>query len=326
MNKSKLIIVLLLIICIFSIIFSITKGSLKLSPSEILHTILYEKGTMEYQILWNIRIPRIIIGCIVGMCLAVSGVILQGVMRNPLASPKIIGSSSGGGLGAFIIYILYPELYHLIPIAAFIGALGATLIIYSLAWKGSAEPMNLVLAGVGISSLLGACTNALMIFYPDRVPGTLTFMVGGLSAKTWPDLYMILPYAILGIVGSLFYWRKLNLLVLGDEIASGLGLNVEMTRIILIGISSLLAASAISTAGLLGFVGLIVPHISRLLVGSDYKYLLPASLILGGTSIVLCDTLARVLFDPIVIPVGLVMAFIGGPFFLYLLRERGKIT
>ncbi len=321
-TKKITIIFVLLIICIGSLLFSIGKGSFDITASAIFKAIFIEKDTINHQIIWNVRLPRTLVAGLVGICLALSGVILQGVMRNPLAAPNIIGVNSGAGLMAFIIFILFPNYYYLVPIGAFIGALGATLLIYILAWRNGINPMRMVLAGVAVSSLLGAGISALMTFFPEQVSGIIGFMVGGLSARTWPHFHTLWPYAIIGIVLTLLFPKKLNILMLGDEIAIGLGLNVERTRMIFIAIASLLAASAVSVVGLLGFVGLIVPHAARLIIGSDYRYLFPATAILGATIVVLCDTVARLIFDPVEIPVGIVMSLLGAPFFLYLLRER----
>ena len=262
---------------------------------------------------------------LVGICLSLSGAILQGVMRNPLAGPNIIGVSAGGGLAALILLVLFPELYYLVPGGAFVGSLLATLFIYILAWKDGALPTRLILAGVAVSSLLNAGINTLMTFYPDRVAGVISFMVGGLSAITWIQVKMILPYVSIGIILVLLLPTKLNVLMLGDEIATGLGLNVERTRFIFIILSSLLAGAAVSAVGLLGFVGLMVPHIARLFIGSNYRYLFLGSIFLGGTVVMLCDTVARALFAPMEIPVGIIMSALGAPFFLLLLRRKEKI-
>lgn len=315
-----------LIICIcFSIVvffISIMNGAVKISPTEIVNAILFEEATVNYQIIWNVRLPRTIVASLVGTCLALSGCILQGVMRNPLAGPNIIGVSSGAGLMTLVILIIFPEYYFLAPLGAFSGALLATLFIYFLAWKEGVATNRLILAGVAVSSLLGAGNNAIMTFYPDKVSGVIGFMVGGLSATNWKHVNMIFPYAIVGIILLLFILNKLNILMLGDEVATGLGLNVEVTRFFFIIISSLLAGAAVSVVGLLGFVGLIVPHITRLFVGSDYRYLLPTTIFTGSAVVVLCDTLARILFAPVEIPVGIIMSALGAPFFLYLLRRK----
>jgi len=297
-------------------------GAVKISPLGIVRSILYEKDSVNYQIIWNVRLPRAIVAALVGICLSLSGAILQGVMRNPLAGPNIIGVSSGGGFFALVILIIFPKYYYLVPIGAFLGALLATLFIYTLAWKEGVLPTRLVLAGVAVSSLFSAGTNGLMTFFPDRVSGVLSFMVGGLSAITWQDVRMITPYALIGIGLVLLLPEKLNILMLGDEVATGLGINVEKTRFFFIIISSLLAGAAVAVVGLLGFVGLIVPHMARLFIGSDYKYLFPGTIFFGASIVMICDTLSRILLAPVEIPVGIIMSALGAPFFLYLLRQR----
>ena len=320
--KKKFILFILMGLSIISFFISIGSGAVKISPKEIVDAILFEEATVNYQIIWNVRLPRTIVAGLVGTSLALAGSILQGIMRNPLAGPNIIGVSSGAGLMTLIILILFPDYYYLAPVGAFVGALLATLFIYLLAWKEGVVPSRLILAGVAVSSLLGAGNNALMTFYPDRVSGVIGFMVGGLSATNWKHVHTIFPYAILGIILLSFIPNKLNILMLGDEVATGLGINVEKTRFLFIIISSLLAGAAISVVGLLGFVGLMVPHITRIFIGSDYRYLLPATIFTGSSIVMLCDTLARVMFAPMEIPVGIIMSALGAPFFLYLLRRK----
>ena len=323
--RKRYVLIIFIFLFILSFFISLGNGAVKISIKEIAKAILSKEDNVNRQVIWNVRLPRTIVAGIVGICLSLSGAILQGVMRNPLAGPNIIGVSAGGGLVAFIILILFPELYYLVPGGAFVGSLLATLFIYILAWKDGALPTRLILAGVAVSSLLNAGINALMTFYPDRVAGVISFMVGGLSATTWIQVKMILPYAIIGTILALMLPIKLNILLLGDEIATGLGLNVERTRFVFIILSSLLAGAAVSAVGLLGFLGLMVPHIARLFIGSDYKYLFPGSILLGGTVLMLCDTLARVLFAPMEIPVGIIMSALGAPFFLFLLRRKETV-
>lgn len=310
------------LLLVVSIFVSMGFGAVKIGPRDIIDILINKPAGMHYQIIYNVRLPRTIVAGLVGICLALSGAILQGIMRNPLASPNIIGVSSGAGLVALIILMIFPHLYYFVPFGAFLGALATTLFIYALAWKDGILPTRMILAGVAISSLLGAGINSLLTFYPDRVTGAIHFLVGGLSAVTWQDVLLILPYALFGITILLLVSNKLNILMLGDEVATGLGLSVERTRFLFIALSSLLAGSAVSVVGLLGFVGLIVPHIVRLFVGSDYRYLFPGSILLGAGLLILCDTLARVMFAPIEIPVGIIMSALGAPFFLHLLRRR----
>jgi iron complex transport system permease protein len=310
------------VIVIAGMTISLMKGAVNIAPAEIMKAIGNHNAGFQAQIIWNIRLPRALVGALVGMNLALAGAILQAVMKNPLADPHIIGISSGAGLAGIIVLVLYPKMEYLLTPVAFIGAMGAASLIYILAWKGGIRPIRIVLAGVAVSAFLGSGISTLLVFYSDRVHGALMWMVGGLTARSWPHLYIILPYSILG--GILAFWgaKKLNVLSLGDETAKGLGLHVELTRLIMTAVAALLAASAVSIVGLLGFVGLIVPHVARLLIGSDYRFLLPASALLGMGVIILSDTLARTLFAPVEMPVGIIMAFFGAPFFLYLLRRE----
>lgn len=321
--KKGLILSCFICLSFFSFLISMSNGAVNISVKEIIKTIFVNEADVNYQIIWNVRFPRTIVASLVGTCLALSGAILQGIMRNPLAGPNTIGVSSGAGLLTLIVLILFPDYYKLAPIGAFAGALLATLFIYFLSWKGGASPTRLILAGVAVSSLLGAGNNIIMTFYPDKVSGVIGFMVGGLSAVNWKHVTMIWPYAAMGIIMALFIPDRLNILMLGDEVAVGLGVDVEKTRFLFIIISSLLAGAAVSVVGLLGFVGLIVPHTTRIFIGSDYRYLLPATIFTGSSIVLLCDTLARVIFAPIEIPVGIIMSALGAPFFLYLLRNKG---
>lgn len=316
------VLVLFTLLAVGGMILSLTKGALYISLHDILAAITSEPlGGANWQVVWNIRLPRTLVGALVGINLALAGAILQGVMKNPLADPHIIGISSGAGLAGVTIMILFPHKEYLVTPVAFVGAMLSALVIYILAWKGGIRPVRIILAGVAVSAFLNSGISALMVFYSDRVHGALMWMVGGLAARSWPHLDIILPYTIVGGLLALLGAGRLNLLNLGDEVARGLGLNVEVSRIVMTGVAALLAASAVSVVGLLGFVGLIVPHAARLLIGSDYRYLLPASAILGAAVVTLSDTVARVAFSPIEIPVGIIMAFVGAPFFLYLLRR-----
>lgn len=316
------ILILFLFLALLGAFLSLTKGSSVITMEQIVELLLHPGEDPQSQIIWNIRMPRTIVGALVGINLSLSGAILQAIMRNPLADPHIIGISSGAGLAGVVIMILFPALEYLITPVAFVGAMLAAICIYILAWKNGIKPVRIILAGVAVSAFLSAGISGLMIFYSDRVHGALMWMVGGLAARSWPHVSIILPYAIIGLVLALASASYLNILQLGDEMARGLGVNVEVTRIIMTAIAALLAASAVSVVGLLGFVGLVVPHAARLLIGSDYRYLLPAAAFLGVAIVTLSDTFARVIFAPIELPVGIIMAFLGAPFFLFLLRRE----
>lgn len=320
--KLRLSLLGLILIVLLVFFISVSYGAVAISFRDILETLLGRGDEVTGQIIWNIRLPRVIVSLLVGMALATAGCILQAIMRNPLATPNIIGVSSGAGLTALAIMILLPHMYQLVPLGAFVGALGATLFIYALAWKGGIVTYRLVLAGVAVSSILSAGNNILLSFYPDRVSGVINFMVGGLSGTSWRQVDMIVPYILTALLITLILRDKLNLLVLGDEVAISLGVRVERVRGMFILLSSLLAGAAVSAVGLLGFVGLIVPHMARLFVGSDYKKLVPVTMLLGAIILMLADLISRMVFAPIEIPVGIVMSLLGGPFFLSLLRRR----
>ena len=296
-------------------------GTIQIPFRQIMDVILHPDGSTESMTIWNIRLPRVILGGLVGVNLALSGAILQGIMGNPLADPGIIGISAGAGLFGIFILVVLPQFQAAVPLFAFLGAMLAAAIIYALAWNGGIMPMRVVLAGVAVSALFQAGISGTMVFYADRVHGALTFMNGSLSARSWGEVQTILPYTILGVIAAFLLREKMNIMLLGDDVARGVGLHVERTRFVCTALASLLAASAVSVVGLLGFVGLIVPHSIRLLLGNDYKVLVPGSALCGAALVMLSDTFARTVLSPAEIPVGIVMAILGVPFFLYLLRR-----
>ena len=322
-SKSLKIIIILFFtgFTIFAMVASLTLGSVDISFSTIVHTLLGNVQTTDEMVIWNIRFPRNIVGALVGANLAVSGAILQAVMKNPLADPGIVGVSSGAGLAGVIMLIFMPEASILLTPVAFVGAMLSAAAVYALAWKNGIRPTRIILAGVAVSAFLGSGISALLVFYSDKVQGALLWMVGGLSARSWPQVETLFPYTILGLVLALAGCKALTILSLGDETARGLGVPVERVRFSMTAVAALLAAGAVSVAGLIGFVGLVVPHIVRLIIGTDYKYVIPGSAILGAGVLVFCDTLGRVAFSPIEIPAGIIMAFLGAPLFLYLLRR-----
>ena len=322
-NVTRSFIVLsFLALAVAAMIISLVFGSADITLSKIWQTLWSSelKDTQD-MVIWNIRFPRNIVAALVGANLAVAGAILQAVMKNPLADPQIVGISSGAGLAGVIILILFPSWEYLVPLVAFVGALAAALMVYALAWKNGIRPTRIILAGVAVAAFLGSGISALLVFYGDRVQGALLWMVGGLSARSWPQGYLLAPYTVIGLITAFLGSQRLTILSLGDETAKGLGLPVEQTRFTMTAVAAFLAASAVSVAGLIGFVGLVIPHVARMLIGTDYKFLLPGSAFLGAAVLVISDTLGRVLFSPVEVPVGIIMAFFGAPFFLYLLRR-----
>ncbi|WP_172800043.1 FecCD family ABC transporter permease [Paenibacillus polymyxa] len=305
-------------------VYGLAYGSVSIPLQEINQVLLHNDESTYRTILMDLRLPRVLVGLLVGACLAASGALLQGVMKNPLADPGIIGVSAGGGLAAVITMVMLPQLSYLLPVTAFLGAFLSAIVIYLLAWDRGASPVKIVLAGVAINALLGALTNGVMVMYSDRVQAVLPWLSGGLNGRSWHHLEFMAPYAIIGLIASLFAIKPANLLLLGDDSAQLLGQRVELQRMLIILLSALLAGTAVSVAGLIGFVGLVVPHVIRLLIGQDYRFLLPLSIVGGGTLVVLADTVARSWFDPIELPVGILLAVIGAPFFLILLKKRGN--
>ena len=322
MKKPAIILVAFLILAIFGICLSIMKGSVEIPISEIYAAIFTDAENIHGQILNNIRLPRTIVAALVGVNLALSGAILQAVMKNPLADPHIIGISSGAGLAGIAVMLLFPESTWAIAPVSFFGAMGAAILIYILAWKNGIRPIRIILAGVAVSAFLGAGISSLMILNSDKVHGALMWMVGGLSARSWNHVEIILPYSVIGMILAFIGANFLNVLALGDETAKSLGLRVEIVRLTFTALAALLAASAVSVVGLLGFVGLIVPHTARLILGTDYRFLLPGAALLGIATVTISDTFARIIFAPVELPVGIVMAAAGAPFFLFLLRKE----
>lgn len=321
------IIIVLFVLMIVFFTLSILYGSSKISLGDILNAVFSKDTTSPtYQIINYVRIPRATAALLAGMALATAGVILQSLMDNPLAGPNIIGVNSGAGLSALVIIILFPYLYFFIPIAAFVGAFLTALIIFFIAFKTGASRISIVLAGVAISSFLSAGIDTLTILFPDRVVAATSYMVGGFSGVTFREIGYSAFYIIAALIASILLSPSLNILTLGDETAISLGMNVVAYRFVFIALAALLAGSAVSFSGLLGFVGLIVPHASRFIIGYDNRYLIPVSALMGACFVMVCDLIARILFAPYELPVGIIMSFLGGPFFVWLLisqRRRG---
>jgi len=277
---------------------------------------------LSNEIVFDIRLPRIILGALIGILLSCSGAILQSVLKNPLSDPYILGVSSGAAVGAALAFSLSLFSFFIVPIFAFIGALAAVFLVYKVAnVRGLISPQTLILSGVSVSMLLSAILTLIVLFGNSIYP-IYFWLLGGLSGANWNIVLNILPYAVFGLVFSMIFEKELNILSLGDETAMSLGVNVGLLRSIFLIISSFMAAAAVSVSGIIGFVGLIIPHIVRIIFGSDNRILLPVSAILGAVFLILADTIARTIFSPIEIPVGIVTAFFGVPFFIYVLRNR----
>ena len=322
--RGIIVITALLALSLLAVVICVGIGTIKFSFGEVICAIFVDDGSTARLIVWNLRFPRILTGGLVGVCLALSGCVLQGVMRNNLASPSTIGVTGGASFVGYLTLVAFPAYSRLLPIGSIIGAFVTTMLIYALAYQKGVSPVRMILSGMAVSALFGAFNDIIKTLFAESLGNASGFLVGGLNGCGWKSYQMILPYALCGMIVCLFLPSKMNILMLGDETANSLGLRTELFRFILIAVSSLLSGAAIAAVGMLSFVGLIVPHIARLLVGSDYRYLFPASTLLGFSLIVICDTIGRVIMPPGEVPVSIIISFIGAPFFLFLLRSRGK--
>lgn len=322
---STVMLVLLILLAVLCLL-SIAVGSAGYSILEILDAVFREEKSPIKTIVVNLRLPRVILAILIGASLAAAGALLQSVMRNPLADPGTIGVSAGAGTAATTILLLFPNLTASVPLFAFGGAALACVLIYTMAWKEGVDPTRIILSGVAINSVLGAYNSLLQLMNSDSLEGVLAFMNGSLSGRSWYQVRLLAVYAAVGLVLAFLCIKSANALQLGDEMAKSLGVKVNGSRVLLSGVAAFLAASTVSVAGMIGFVGLVVPHIARILVGSDYKAMLPTSVVLGAVVLLAADTVGRTIVPGMEIPVGIVMAVCGGPFFLYLLRKRGKVS
>lgn len=323
-NKKYLTIGLSLVLLLILLILLTTVGSVNLSFTEIINALINNDNKIVTTIVYKMRLPRNILAALVGANLAVSGVLLQSVMKNPLADPGITGVSSGASVAAIFILLLLPQYTGILPIAAFIGGAIACILVFLMAYKNGLKPGRIVLAGVAINTILGGVISYLSTMYSDRIQSAMLWLNGSLATKTWADVEMLFIYSIVGLVVSLFLIRSANVLQLGDDAATNLGFNVNLTRLLISGVAVFLAATSTAVVGIISFVGLIVPHIARMIMGSDHKFTIPFSMILGSIVLLVADTLGRTIGGAVEIPVGVIMSIVGGPFFLYLLRKRGN--
>lgn len=314
---------------VVAMVMNLGRGEYPISPLDIVKTVLgIETGNPDHAfVIHNLRLPRTLVAFMVGMALTISGTIFQGITRNPLADPGIIGINAGASLAAVAVIVLVPSApIYTLPLSAFAGALLMAGLIYSLAWNNGSSPVLFILMGVGLSAIASAFTS-LMITFGDiySVSDALVWLAGSVYGRTWEQVFSFLPWLIIFVPMALILARHLNALNLGDDVAKGLGSRVEWQRGLLMLVGVALAGAGVATAGMIGFVGLIAPHLGRQLVGTNHQGLIPTSALLGGMLVVAADLLGRTLFAPIEIPCGVVTAAIGAPYFLYLLiRNRKK--
>lgn len=302
---------------------AVNTGSIHLSVSQLFSGLFIEYNP-DAAVIFDLRFPRIFIAMIAGAATSVSGVLLQAVMKNPLADPGIIGVSSGASLSAVLVTAFFPSLYFFTPFFAFAGGAGAFLLVYSLSWKGGLSPLRIVLVGVAVNAVFTGLLSAFNSGTGGNFSAVASIVNANITMKTWADFSTLFWYASAGIILSFFTAGRCNLLGLEDKTAKSLGVNVTASRVVISLIAVLLAGISTAVAGAVSFLGLIVPHIARLLVGSNHRVLIPYSVLLGGFVFLLADTIGRTVAAPYEISASVIMSVIGGPFFILLLRGTKK--
>jgi len=334
-RKRVIAVIVLFVLLLLVILFATSIGSVDIPFGTTLSILVsklpfiditpsWESGIET--IVWDIRLPRVLLAGLVGAALALAGATYQGLFRNPLADPYLIGVAQGAALGAVIGFMLPVSAagagIGMIPLLAFVGALISVTIVYMLARVGKMVPVTtLILAGVALGALLGAVVSYLAI-RSDMLRGIMFWLSGSFSMIQWSEVQIVLPVVVIGSVVIMLFSRPLNIMQLDEEQAQQLGISVEKLKLILLAAATMVTAAAVSFVGIIGFVGIITPHTVRLVWGPDYRFLLPLSLISGALFLILADVLARTLIAPSEIPIGIITALCGAPFFLYLLRRR----
>ncbi len=326
-DKSKIWLFFVLGIMLVGVtLMSLVFGSSKLNIGNALSAVV-EKNyyDADFRILFYLRLPRVLAALIAGAALAVSGVLIQATLNNPMAAPNVIGVNSGAGLAASITIALFPNALDVLPFVSFAGALSACLLIFLISQRTNASKLTITLVGIAFGSVLNAGINTVKVFFPDSVYDSDLFMIGGFSGVTFNK---IIPAGIVILVGlcvAVLLSRDIDVLSLGENIARSLGMNILLMRFVLLVVASALAGAAVSFAGLLGFVGLLTPHIMRKFVGTKHKLLIPACALAGSILVLICDLFSRTIFAPFEIPVGIVLSLVGGVFFIcmVLVSKRG---
>lgn len=302
---------------------SINIGSLQVSFGELMRGLFVER-IENVAAIYDLRFPRIVISLFAGAAVAVAGVLFQAVLKNPLADPGIIGISSGASFAAVVVTAFLPALYFFTPLFAFGGGVLAFFLVYSLSWKGGLSPLRIILTGVAVSAMFSGLSDALNSMTGGSSSGVASIVEGNITQKTWEDVQTLLPYVIVGLVLAVLFSKMCNLMTLEDKTARGLGVNVNLMRILISLVAVLLASISTAVAGAVSFLGLIVPHMGRILVGSDHRALVPFSMLAGAFTFLLADTIGRTVAAPYEVSASIIMSVIGGPFFIILLRRSKK--
>lgn len=327
---DKRVLPVLLIVSLIGVVVmiaSVSYGEYDITPVQVIQTILgLETDENFHLVVWRFRLPRIVISLMIGAALSVSGTILQGITRNPLADPGILGVTAGASLAAVAGIVWFQVSAAVLPFVTFFGAVIAATLIYVLAWKGGSSSIRLILVGIGLAAFASAITNVLIVFGDIRqVQQAYVWLAGSVYGRDWGHVQSILPWLLVFLPLAMIQARQLNTLNLGDMTAKGLGVNVELQRALLLLVSVALVAASVAVAGTVGFVGLVAPHITRRLVGPAHEGLIPASALVGGVLVMFADLVSRIVIAPSELPVGVVTAMIGAPYFMYLLyRNRNR--
>ena len=303
---------------------SLMYGAINLAPAEVWSGLTSNSDVFAHNVVWRIRYPRLLDGMLVGAALAVSGSLLQGVTRNPLADPTIFGITAAAGLASAIAIVINPQIPQWgIAMACVGGGVFGSVVLFVIAWRGAISPVRLALAGVALSAFFGAAIVGLLSSSRTFLQTSLGFLAGGMYGSEWADFQAMLPYIVPGFIAALLLSGRLNVLALGDDIAAGLGVVTDRTRMLILLVCGVLTAAAVATAGLVSFVGLVCPHLARFTVGSDNRYLIPVSALYGAVLVTGADLAARLVIAPSEIPMGIITAGIGAPFLLYLVKIKG---
>lgn len=325
--EKRAIAVFIALTCLFLLLFivGLSIGSTFIQPVDVIKHLL-GFGTSEYTfVIQTLRLPRMVLSILAGAALGVAGLILQGIVRNPLGSPDIIGITGGASFAAVFFITYFADTVSIIwlPFVAILGAGIVSLVVFALAWKNGISPFRLILIGIGMSSILGAMTTMMIVFGNTYTTSqAYVWMTGSVYGANWENVQAMLPWVLILIPLTLFFSKSANAQALGDSVALGLGVHVQLHRFILLFISVALAGSAVAYAGGIGFVGLMAPHIARMLVGQSFGSLVPISALTGGLIVMLADTVARTAFLPLDLPAGVFVSGIGAPFFIYLLYRN----
>ncbi len=321
--KISLSFILTFVFLIALLLYSATTGSVKLGVTELLRGLFVEYDS-NVAVVYDLRLPRIVVAILAGSALAVSGTMLQAVMRNPMTDPGIIGISSAASLVSSLTLMFLPQFFYLSPLFSIVGGLIAYFLIYTLAWDGGVRPVRLILVGVALNMTFVGISQGLKSMFGGSLSQTQSIIAGNVAQKTWVDVKILAIYVGVFLFISLFTMKSCNLLSLEDKTARSLGVNVNRDRFLVALVAIILASICTSVVGVIGFVGLLVPHIGRLLVTGDHKFLIPYSALLGASLLLFSDTFGRLIAFPYEIQASVIMSVVGGPFFILLLKAGGK--